>query len=403
LSMKIFGVSAVAARIPSLLLSTLMILLIYALGKRWKDEVTGFLGALLYTTGHYMLELVAGRYHTDHNDVAFVFFITASLWAYTEYHIEGRKTMILWIGVFAAMAVLNKWLTGLLVYLFWGVALLSNKLQRKQLKSYLNLLYALGITLLLSLPWQLYTHIRFPLEAAWEAQYNSLHFFEVIEGHGGDFWYHFQQIPVLYGKYTAWFILVGSVLFWSLIRDKAIRNAGIATIVFVYLFFTLASTKMPAFTLLLAAPAYLSMGYLLKLAHSFFRMSFRKTFFPNALITILSVVLTIHLFNHGKVLQNHSIHKNSYVLIRSTDNHIFQQLPLMLPPGEFVLFNCRSQEDVQIMFETPYIAYQGLPSQENIETIRDKGYRIGVFDDKKLPERITADTSIFIIVSAMWY
>ncbi|WP_420459623.1 ArnT family glycosyltransferase [Neolewinella sp.] len=80
LSMKVFGVSEVAVRLPSAVMGALGTLLVYGIGRYWsKSREVGFTAALLFGFSRYHLELTAGRYNLDHNDVAFAFYVTAGI------------------------------------------------------------------------------------------------------------------------------------------------------------------------------------------------------------------------------------------------------------------------------------------------------------------------------------
>jgi 4-amino-4-deoxy-L-arabinose transferase len=62
------------------------------------------------TLAYYPLELVAGRYSTDHNDLSFLFYVTASIWAWFEYQHTQNKYYLVLIGLFSGCAVLeNGW------------------------------------------------------------------------------------------------------------------------------------------------------------------------------------------------------------------------------------------------------------------------------------------------------
>ena len=136
LSMKIFGVNEMAIRLPSVLMGTISVYFIYKIAEYWfKNETTAFLAALIFTFSNYQLSLTSGRFALDHNDVAFTFYVTASLWAFTRYLRSNFKIRwAIFIGIFVGCAVLNKWLTGFLVYGGWGLYILLDKNYRLDYK-----------------------------------------------------------------------------------------------------------------------------------------------------------------------------------------------------------------------------------------------------------------------------
>jgi 4-amino-4-deoxy-L-arabinose transferase-like glycosyltransferase len=109
-SMKIFGVHEIAMRLPSVILGALMVFMIYQLGSYWfKNTNIGFIAAFIYTFSYYQLELTSGSFSLDHNDLIFTCYVTASIWAFSQYLKNGFKlSWALAIGVLVGCAVLNK-------------------------------------------------------------------------------------------------------------------------------------------------------------------------------------------------------------------------------------------------------------------------------------------------------
>ncbi len=121
LFIKIFGAKVWAVRLPSAICAAFAAYCIYRIGKNLANVNIGYYGALFFSTSYFFGELAAGSQMTDHNDLVFITYVTASFWAFTEYvnHPEQKTKWIIWIGIFGGMAVLTKWLVGLLIYLFW--------------------------------------------------------------------------------------------------------------------------------------------------------------------------------------------------------------------------------------------------------------------------------------------
>jgi 4-amino-4-deoxy-L-arabinose transferase-like glycosyltransferase len=149
IAMKIFGVNEIAMRLPSVIMGTLSILLIFDIARYWaKNNTVAYFSAWLFTFSFYSLELTSGRQGMDHNDVAFAFYITASLWAFTKY--IGSDHLIKWgllLGLFVGCAILNKWLTGLLAFGGWGLYMLLEKKLRTDWSKWMHLLCCLFVCL----------------------------------------------------------------------------------------------------------------------------------------------------------------------------------------------------------------------------------------------------------------
>ena len=121
LSLKIFGINEFAVRLPSALMAALLVLLAFRMGWLYQNQRTGLLAAVLVLSNPFLFELVSGNQGIEHNDVAFLFYVSLSLWGFLEYYKSGNKKWIWAIGIFSGFAILCKWLVGLLVYLGWMV------------------------------------------------------------------------------------------------------------------------------------------------------------------------------------------------------------------------------------------------------------------------------------------
>ncbi len=85
-SMKVFGVNTLALRLPSAIIGVVMVWFTYDIARHWiKIPSVAFIAAFLMTLSHYILEMTSGHYMLDHNDLTFLFYITAALWALTRY------------------------------------------------------------------------------------------------------------------------------------------------------------------------------------------------------------------------------------------------------------------------------------------------------------------------------
>jgi len=202
LSIKLFGTTELAIRIPSIIMHAIIPLFIYRIGKITLNKRTAYYGALLFAVAYFPIELVAGRYSTDHNDIAFLFYITASLWAWFEYEKSQKKYWLILIGLFSGCAVLVKWLMGLLVFVIWTITkTIVDSKGRFKIKSYLPILYFGIISLIVFLPWQFYISLVFPNESSYEYSLNTAHFFHSVEGHGEDIWFYFTDgLKKIYGS-----------------------------------------------------------------------------------------------------------------------------------------------------------------------------------------------------------
>jgi len=258
LSLKLFGTNAFAVRIPSIIFSTLGILLIYDLTRRLYDARTAYIAAFLFAINGLILELTGGRTATDHPDVHFLFYTLLGAWGIVKYHQTGKTGYCLLIGAALGAAILTKWLSALLLVPLWLVlAYYGNSGSaptRKQIGSLLvHLVLIIFTATAIALPWQLYIMHRFPAEAAWEYAYNSRHFNEALENHSGGFFYHFDKLRIIYGELI---YLPVAIFTYKVVKRQYHQRGWFLFIWFwlPFLFFSIAKTKMPAYTLI-ASPA----------------------------------------------------------------------------------------------------------------------------------------------------
>jgi len=250
LSMKVFGINITAMRLPSVFMGTILVLLVHDLSRKWIDnDKIAFIAAFISCFSYWSLELISGRMSTEHNDVAFLFYITCSFWAFTSYIHRGFKLKwALLIGVFVGMAILNKWLAALLIYGGWTIYLILDPGSRYHFKRYTHLLFAIVTTCIVFLPWQIYIRKSFPLESAYSLNSNKVHFSDAL-GHPGSVFYHIKFLPTAYNYFIILFFIIGLVVIFSSSKiNKKLSASFLSMILFLYLFFSIfVKTKMPSY------------------------------------------------------------------------------------------------------------------------------------------------------------
>ena len=406
LSIKVLGTTAFAVRLPSVLMHAIIPLFIYRIGKILINKETGYYGALLFAVAYFPLELVAGRYSTDHNDVAFLFYVTASFWSWLEYSQSKKRYWFILIGLFSGGAVLVKWLMGLLVYVIWTITTaISNYPKNIKIQSYFPILLSSIISLLVFLPWQVYIHLKYPIEAAHEMDLNSRHFFEVIEGHRESTWYYFTDgLETIYGagNLIPFILLVSTSLFLVAIKNKKHQIFITSVIIFVYLFYTLASTKMVSFPIIVSPIFFLSMGYLIFKILSVIEPIIKSSFLNQSISTSLLVLIAFTTLNLSKIETNHTDlnpYNNHNRVNEQMEMNFIQSLDKELKKEDYVIFNASItlNGQIPIMFFTNYIAYKFIPTQSQIEEVRKEGKKVAIIDLGNIPNYILLDKQIKVL------
>jgi 4-amino-4-deoxy-L-arabinose transferase-like glycosyltransferase len=221
-SMRLLGVDEIAMRLPSLLLSTLAVLMTWVIGSHLCGRRVGLLAAGLHAWNGYLLQLPGGRVAVDHVDNALLFFVELAIFLAVLQARSRRGGWASWwawlpaIGAATGLAVLSKWLPGLLPLPVW-MALAWDR--RRPWRAAAGLAAIGAACAAVALPWQLYIRQAFPLEARWEAAYNLYHLRVPIEGLGGSPLFHLLKMPRFFGELiylpVGWFLFELARRLWA--------------------------------------------------------------------------------------------------------------------------------------------------------------------------------------------
>lgn len=417
LCFKIFGVFEFTLRLPSVIMATGLILITYRIGTLLIDKKLGYYSAVAVTFSWFLLNLVSGNADVDHNNVCFVFYVSASIWAWMEYIRSKRRIgWLLALSFLCACAVLTKWLTGLLVFWVWCVYLLTTyRLQFKKWKIG-HLMLALAIVVMLVAPWQIYCFINFPDVFQFEYNNNFAHLFSAVENHGGDAAYYIKTLPYLYigdknylllneesiafnfSRITSLVLLLsGLTLLIYRLKNNSHRITLITTLLFVYVFFSIAATKMVAYPFCVAVIWFMSLGMIFYTVEFFiFKLKNR----PLKFVLWLIFVGLFAFYQMNFTLINH-FHTDKHWARESYlhDTVVFKKISSTLPP-KTIIFNVRGSSIsycVQGMFYTDAICYANAPSQEEFQMLKNQGYTIAVFTNHDIPEYMKNDSDVIKI------
>ena len=420
LCFKLFGVSEFTLRLPSVIMATLMVPLCYRIGKLFIDRRLGYYTAFAAAFSWFLLDLVSGNGVSDHNNVCFVFYVTASVWSWMEYVRSGRKWgWAVVTGVLSGCAILTKWLTGLLVYLVWGLYLLSK--YRFRLKEWKIAQYvaALAITVAVFLPWQIFTMKAYPEVAKWEMEYNSSHFARALEGHQQDCDFYLKTLPFIYIgdkdydeltskaiEFTPKRIFHILILFagfgllvWRAEKWEK-RIPLLVTVLFIYLFFSMAGTKLSAYPFCVCAVGFMSIGMVCCFLEEIIQKFLKNKIAAFAVWFPLMAFIALYQFNFTWYRHHHIsryVWGRSYLIDNVQD---YKRLQKILPP-KTILFNVRAKNDwhnnctpVEAMFYTDAICYCFTPTEEQLQMLKAQGYHIAVLTHLPVPDYMMADDEV---------
>jgi 4-amino-4-deoxy-L-arabinose transferase-like glycosyltransferase len=262
-SLKVLGVSETAARVPSALMALASMLLVWFLARRMFGDAAGLRAGLVFAA--CPLTLVFAREVIF--DMTLTFLVTVAMVAFWLVEENGFRKPWIDASMFAAMglAVITKGFVGILIPL---VAILIYQSARGRARDWLRLRWGWGLLVLLAaaLPWFIAVSLRnpdFPHYAFWN---ESLKRFTTTSAHrgGGIFYY----IPVFLGGFFPWsfFLLLAA---WNRLRRwRELRQETGRRILFllswaawVFLFFSVSHSKLPAYFLPAIVPLSILAGY----------------------------------------------------------------------------------------------------------------------------------------------
>ncbi|HBS86968.1 MAG: hypothetical protein A2W91_02010 [Bacteroidetes bacterium GWF2_38_335] len=373
-SMFVFGVNEIALRLPTLILSTLGIWLIFSIGAYFFNKKTGYIAALLFSINGLVIELTAARVATDHMDVFFMFFVLLAVF----FSVQFVKTKNVWfnvlVGIAIGAAILSKWLPALIVLPVW--LLLAYQSEKFSIKAIvLHFLLILVTLTIVFLPWQLYIYSEFPKEAAWTAGLNMKHFTEVLDKQGGPFYYFFNKIRVNYGE-LIYLPLLWFVWMWFK-KPKDYKLLALLIWFFVpAIIFSFAKTKMQGYILFTTPALFLLTGaFWTDLKEKRIKI---KVKWLTGLILVLLIVLPVrYSIERIKPFEKRDRNPEWVVALRELNEKDIQN---------GVLFN--HPKPLIAMFYTDLTVYPFIPGKSKIEELISKGYQIMICDDGKIPKEL---------------
>lgn len=243
ISMKIFGINEFAARFPNAIAGIIVLLSLYAIGKKHYSHKIGILWALSFGTS------IAPHFYfkTGLIDPIFNFFIFLSIYFFTFLFIEpsSKWKYSIFSGIFAGLAVMTKGPVALIIIIgSLGLGWLILKL-----KSWKNIGWTIPWTLtmlVLSSIWFIYITQNYGYTYVDEFIKYQIRLFETEDAkHGGTIFYH--PIVLLIGCFPA------SIYMWTAFKkqvkfqnefQEVFFKLMIACGVIVLIVFTLVKTKI---------------------------------------------------------------------------------------------------------------------------------------------------------------
>jgi 4-amino-4-deoxy-L-arabinose transferase-like glycosyltransferase len=266
---RLFGVNELAARLPSALASLFAVLLTYELGRHLFGAASGLLAGLVLASAG----LFCCAAHFANPDALLNAFTLLTLLAYWQsfVHPPGatRTVWAILAGIGAGFAVLSKGPVGLVLplaviglFLLWG--------RNFRLRWERCFLWAALAFILVALPWYIWVGVdtKATFLRAFLMKHNVERFLHPLEHHGGPVYYYVVALIMGFAPWSAFLGLAG----WYGTAARARNDLPVcgtgrfseppqnryrflwAWIVVYFVFFSLASTKLPNYILPIYAP-----------------------------------------------------------------------------------------------------------------------------------------------------
>jgi 4-amino-4-deoxy-L-arabinose transferase-like glycosyltransferase len=371
-SMAVLGVNEAALRLPSLALSTAGIGLTYGLGTRLFDWRVGLLAAFFHAIHGLLIDLASGGAASDHVDTTLFFCVELGVYLALRHAESSRARYLLGVGLATGLAVLAKWLVGLVVLPVWLAARWGRTGPFRLLGEGVVIVL---VGTALAAPWQLSIAARFPIEAGRQARDKLEYLTLVKDGRGGGALYHLRDVPRLFGELApvalAWFL-------WRVLRrrEPGPARALVVWLAVPYAVFSLAATKMPGYVLV-AAPALFVIQA--RACEALRRASRRPGWRVPALVGLALLVALparqaldrLKPFNVGDV-----------GAVRAARE--LRDLATRLPDGRVALFLVGDFADgisrhVDAMFYTGRPTYSQLPTREDVGRLAREGRTVVIY------------------------
>jgi 4-amino-4-deoxy-L-arabinose transferase len=389
-SIKAFGAHVWAVRLPSVLLSTAAVALTWGIGRAIGGARVAHGAALLHAVNGMAIALAAGRVPTDHVDTLFAVLVEASIFLAVMGRRRPGMLVAFAFGALVGLAALAKSLVSLFAIPLFAWL----RGERGRAAVLRDAALAAIVALAVFAPWQMHAARHWPAESAHERAYDLLHLTHALEGHGGGPLYHLARLPRTFGELAplslAWF----AWRWWTrrgrspnAPGDRRLESLVALWIALPYAFFACVATKMPAYVFI-AAPAVfvviaLHVDSLLSLART------RRG--PTRSLALAAAALLLLLPARAGLERMKPLGSARWP---SAEVGALREAARAHAGIPIAAFNV--EDPIRTMFHTPFVAYDGLPDARAIEICRERGRRVLVWNDGRVPESIRADPGILL-------
>lgn len=365
LSMAAFGIDEVVMRAPSVIWSTLGVLLVFAIGRRLYNERVGLLAAGFQAVSGLLVSLASGRRVADHVDTALITCVELAVWVLVAGRGQSR-----WRDAAAGAAmgagVLAKSVPALVVV---PIALAAWSVRRGPRGASSRMVWLIAGAALVCGPWIVYSRLAFPLESQSAWLYTLRHITSVVEGQGGPWWTYLRDLPRLYGELI--YLPAIWICFRLVLRAGVPADRLVVTWLAVpYAVFSAMATKMPAFVAIGAPALFLieALFWLRVREHLSSSGSWRRPALA-LLLTLLTVLPARGLLAPTGPLERRDRRPGWAEELRHIDSRISSP--------NAVIFNVPNA--MQAMFHSRHDIYARLPTDAEVRALQESRTPIVIY------------------------
>lgn len=376
-SLALLGPDEHAVRIPSLFAAWLGVLCTFALGRHFFGTPAGLLAAGFHAWNGRSALVASGLRATDHVDTLVAFFVELAALLGVLAARRLRAAPSGWVlaagcGLATGYGVLTKDAPALVALVAFGTALLVERLSwRRRLAA--GLLAAASAAAVF-VPWRLYTAHAFPEHAAWATRRALRYFTHVVDGQGGPWTFHLENLPDHFGPLAP--------LALALFAVRALREPGrglalLAWIAVTYAVFSVAPTKMDSYVFVAAPAVWSALGAVAVLPAGLPEGSRRR-----AAAWILGAGLVLGALHDG-LRAWRPWEPRPRVLVLAEELRSLGARVSELPGGPWVVFSVPSPAEARFYARAGF--ERGLPDERLLGLARERGYRVALYGRDPLP------------------
>jgi 4-amino-4-deoxy-L-arabinose transferase-like glycosyltransferase len=363
-SIKIFGPTEWAVRLPSLIYGLLAIVLTYLIGSILFDSKTGIWAAWLHAIQGVLIQLGAGMISSDHVETGHVFYVELSVFLMVFFYFKKQKHWLLLLaGAAGGFAFLSKWHPAFLVFALWFVpAVISKKYSLKQI--IIQGLIVVSGFIIFTVPWIYYMFYNFPEEASHVFGKLSQAYIVAAEDHKASPFYYVLELLYIYGE-AVFFILILAFVWCYKNNSRILFLLLLVWALLPALAFSFAETKRFTY-LLISAPAFFILT-----AQAW--LTLKEKWKPKKLVFIKPVLLIVLAILPLRLL----VERLRFFEAPKEPTTFYQNLTSykqQLDSNDLVF---GLEEHIELMFYTDvYAAYRELPADSVLRNFEKDGYDV---------------------------